>query len=177
MGFPTNYGYIINRPYVYGSYGIKLMLDTMANNGVPTPNYLLDNTTNQWNCLQQVTPSQIGHAIDDFWLRTSNTTTFFASKIDSCSTVRIVDLEKDINNISIFPNPSPSDLSIDLNKNYSQVEITLVSSLGQFIQDYTFYNSKLIKLDLNELDTGVYLMKIKLNNDVSVQRKITKTKD
>jgi len=177
MGFPTYCGYIVNKPYVYGSYGIKLLLDTMDINGIPTPDYLLDNTTNTWNCIEQANPSQVGHAIDNYWLRTSNMAVFFAAKIESCSTSTTEGISKPLHDIVIFPNPSSSDITIDLNENYNQVEITFVTLLGQFIKVYNFHNLNLIKLNLNELDNGAYLMNINLNNEITLQKKIIKAID
>ncbi len=177
MGFPTYCGYIVNKPQVYGSYGIKLMLDTMITNDTPSPDYLLDNTTNSWNCLEQTNSSQVCHAIDNYWLRTSNMATFFATKIDDCPPTSLDYVNNSLNEISIYPNPSSSDITIDLKETYSRVETTFMTPLGQFIKKQTFNNTNHFQLNLREFDPGVYLINIHLNEEIVMQKTIIKTAD
>jgi len=173
FGFPANCGYLTDRPYSYGSNGIKTMLDSMIANNVTTPDYLFDNTSNNANCFQQATtPSLQGHAIDNYWLRTTNMANFFASKIDSCSTVGITELETTINNIRLYPNPTTSYITIDLNKKYSKIRLTILSYSGQFVKAYNFSDSRLVYLDIGEFENGIYFMKITLFSTVSLYKKI-----
>ncbi|MGB3547032.1 MAG: carboxylesterase family protein, partial [Saprospiraceae bacterium] len=111
MGFPTFCGFIINRPYAYGSVGIKTMIDQLAADGTPGPAYLLDNTTSTFNCAQQVLGSNMQcHAIDNFGLRTGNMAAFFATRVDICTSLR----ERAETNFpfTLYPNPSPAGTEI-----------------------------------------------------------------
>lgn len=166
-------GYLTNRPKVYGSKGIKTLLDTMNANSLVTPDYYFDNTLNNSNCLQQATtPSLQCHAIDNYWLRTTNMATFFASKIDGCSATGILDSRNDALDINIYPNPTDHNLTIDLGENYSRVNLTIMSYTNQLVSVYNLTESRNVTLDLSELRNGIYFLKINLDNNTYLVKRI-----
>lgn len=162
MGFPTSCGYIINRPLVHGSYKIKAMLDTMINNSLVTPDYLFDNTNNQWNCLQQTNTSQVCHAIDNYWLRTSNMASFFATKIDTCQSVGIDKLSTQSLSINVYPNPTTSTFNITFDKEYSSVNLNLLNHLGQRQISQVYNNVKNIMIPIRGFTPGVYYLSLEI---------------
>jgi hypothetical protein len=130
QGFPAFCGNIINRPFVYGSFGIKQMIDSLSANGEIAPNYYFDNTTNQWNCLQQV--NQNCHSIDNFWLRTTNMATFFATQIADCIIIDKTDEHQNKPLMTISPNPIFRDHTLQIAADFHPGDrINIVGSNGQ----------------------------------------------
>lgn len=90
--FPFNCAYIINRPFAYGSQAIAELLDGMAANGQAIPEYLFESTSNTTDCAGQIiNPSQQGHNLDSYSLRTENVAAFFAEQINPCLPSRVVE--------------------------------------------------------------------------------------
>lgn len=161
--FPFGCQYIINRPTVYGSKGIKDMLDTMVANQVLTPDYLFDNTTNNANCAQQIlTPSLQGHSMDAYGLRTKNMATFFASKIDACVNVSIDEEIRGLRSISLYPNPANESIKIE--GSVSELSgFQILNMLGQDLSPFISIISedeKGILLDLTLIPPGMYLLRV-----------------
>lgn len=159
LGFPTNCGYIVNRPMVYGSLGIKQMIDTMEVNGIATPDYLFDNTTNNWNCLQQASNPAMGcHAIDNYWLRTTNMATYFAEYIASCTVAATTSREDPSGMVSIYPNPASHITTIEFKETQASVTLVATNILGQIHHRQTQQNCKMITLDVEGWQPGCYLL-------------------
>jgi len=63
-----------------------------------------------------------------------------------------------------YPNPNTGNFTINLEKNFPSVGITIINNLGQTVYTNTFKNTADIKIDFNSPE-GVYLVLIKLGND------------
>lgn len=95
-------------------------------------------------------------------------TTFLYPKVKTTSNVNgITD-----NKINIYPNPSTNHLNIDLNQQYSIVNISILSSIGQICQTWSFQNTKKIYLDVKSLESGIYIVKVDLDNNFAFLKKI-----
>jgi len=70
---------------------------------------------------------------------------------------------KDIKNgkFKIYPNPMNETTTIELNENYSKIEVEILNSSGQLIEQRTFSNKRIININKNNLQPGIYLLKIK----------------
>lgn len=76
------------------------------------------------------------------------------------------DLVKD-NSIKIYPSPFTDDLNIDLkNKLKAQIEIYSIQGKRKFHKE--IFGSELI--DLNGLNGGIYILKIKQGNDIVIKK-------
>ena len=64
------------------------------------------------------------------------------------------------NNITYFPNPVANNLTINLSTTYEKVEIQIYSTVGQLVRTINRTNSVQTMVNLSELSTGTYLMKI-----------------
>lgn len=157
LGFPTNCGYIVNRPLVYGSLGIKQMIDTLVVNGVPTSAYLFDNSNNNYNCLQQASNPAMGcHAIDNFWLRTTNMATYFAEHIATC-TVSATNTRLDVSEpVRIYPNPANRVTTIEFDEMQASVRLVVTNALGQIQDQQVLQNCRTITLALGNWRPGFY---------------------
>jgi len=67
----------------------------------------------------------------------------------------------------IYPNPTSGNLSIDMQKNFEKVNITITDLNGKQIQSGSYYNTQLLKITLNEA-AGLYLLNIKSENSRAV---------
>jgi len=162
---PFNCSYLINRPSVLGSRGIKDTLDNMAARGLVVPDYLFDGTTNNANCLQQLLdPALTGHAIDNYALRTHDLATFFATKIGACA-VGITEAEGLVKKALIYPNPVTKGRDIWLLTSLERGDrIRLVGSDGRLQLDQVISTAGAgpYPLDLSHvtLTPGVYFLQL-----------------
>lgn len=67
----------------------------------------------------------------------------------------------------IYPNPTSGNLSIDMQKNFEKVDITITDLNGKQIQSDSYYNTQVLKITLNEV-AGLYLVNIKSENSRAV---------
>jgi Secretion system C-terminal sorting domain len=77
------------------------------------------------------------------------------------------------NGLLIYPNPTKENFSIDLGKNYKAVAITITDLNGKFIQSYTYSESQLLNLKLEE-SAGVYFLIIESEDKKAVIRLVKK---
>lgn len=75
------------------------------------------------------------------------------------STIGINELTEKLNNISIYPNPSKNQLTIDSDIYNSEMKIEIYNTLGQEVYSTTLTNSK-TTIDISQLSSNVYLMKL-----------------
>lgn len=75
------------------------------------------------------------------------------------SIIGINELTENLNNISIYPNPSKNQLTIDSEIYNSEMKIEIFNTLGQEVYNTTLNNSK-TTIDISQLSSNVYLMKI-----------------
>ncbi|MEM0575755.1 endonuclease [Flavobacterium polysaccharolyticum] len=75
----------------------------------------------------------------------------------------------DINSISIYPNPSHGDFTINYNNSNKTYSIQLISLLGQIIFEKENINQP--SVTINNIPTGFYLVKIE-DNTQSIYKKI-----
>lgn len=66
-------------------------------------------------------------------------------------------------NLTLFPNPSSGEFSIDLGANYSDVLVTITNVEGQIIQMESFDQTTLIPLTLNA-PAGLYFVRVQSEN-------------
>jgi hypothetical protein len=64
--------------------------------------------------------------------------------------------------IVVFPNPTTNFISLQLNKNYSKVNVQIINALGQVVKQYNnpTIQNQLLKLSVNDLKTGVYWLSL-----------------
>lgn len=173
--FPFSCQNIINRPHVYGSDGIKNMIDDMVANQIPAPDYLFDKTMNNAPCALQITnPSLSGHAIDNFWLRTTNMAAFFAGKIDSC---KAMNMDRDLSREPLFslaPNPVPAQGTLQVSAEFRPGDMLSVFDVrGKEIWEYRISSQvKKIQLNLSNLGLhpGMYMLHLRTREGFGVKK-------
>jgi len=75
--------------------------------------------------------------------------------------------------VSVFPNPTKNTVQIKANKTIEK--ITIVNIYGSLLLDKDYNkNNKDISLNLEKYKKGLYLVKIKLENDKLITKKIVK---
>lgn len=67
-------------------------------------------------------------------------------------------LNFEINNLSIYPNPTSDILNVNLKEQYSLNEVKIINYLGQFISTH-----KSKKIDVSLLEKGTYIIEISTN--------------
>jgi hypothetical protein len=174
LGFPANCGYIVNRPFVYGSRAIAELIDTLVANNLPTSEYLLDNTTNNYNCLQQLDANFSCHAIDNYWARTSSMATFFADKIEACVVNDTEAAAVDTYARSISPNPASGRAYVTFKAAIPFVKLTVRNELGQVVYTQSYQNQTLIDLDIQHWSSGLYLLHFQTSDHQFVDKLVVR---
>lgn len=150
---------IVNRKSLWGSVGITDILDTMKAENQAVPEYLLELSNNNANCIEQTADqSRGGHQYDDFGLRTKNAASFLAEYVVDCVVKTGVDERTDLGSATIFPNPVRSgNLTISnaigrvvMTNSYGQVLMQTENKGGNMTIDIRKYN----------LTSGVYYITI-----------------
>jgi hypothetical protein len=163
--FPSFCGYIVNRPFGYGSRGIQTLIDSLTAQSLPTTDYLFDNSSNNYNCLQQASNPSFGcHAIDNYWLRTQTMASFFAEKIDSCTTTSTNELSQADLAFKVYPNPGHSLVTIELNQSHKRVELSMTNLLGDVLLQTSFADGTSYQINLEPYPCGLYLVNLKAGN-------------
>jgi hypothetical protein len=78
----------------------------------------------------------------------------------------VSELNKDVFKTKIWPNPAKDELNIQLfNTFQSDNQIIIENMMGQIIlsKQIKFSNGK---IDISELQSGVYILKVKTNEDI-----------
>jgi polyhydroxybutyrate depolymerase len=92
---------------------------------------------------------------------------FSQNRIDN--TLSVINFEDLKNTIRVFPNPTSNAVNIEPNGSFEIKEMVLYNALGERIRLKT--TNKLI--DLTNLNTGIYLLRIKTSNE-TITKKIVK---
>lgn len=119
------------------------------------------------------------HAYDNQNLRMNNLISFFAPLVSSsgiCDTTTSIGNEKGIMEMELYPNPATGILQVNLNIS-GTYELTIYSVFGEKVfkeKIATMKNSSVYKLDLQNLNPGIYFLNIKSTEGNKVTRKFLK---
>ena len=153
-------------------------VDVSVTNTDPTLTAAPNGATYQW--LECSAMTEINGATDQSYTPTANgdyaviVTENGCSDTSLCYTVASVNIDElNLNDqISIYPNPTNQNTTIDLGKVYEEVEIQIVNQLGQVVIGQKFESIENINIALTE-GRGVYFFIIQ-TQDYRVVRKVIK---
>jgi hypothetical protein len=78
-----------------------------------------------------------------------------------------------LNGLSVYPNPTNGEFSIDLGENNASVSIQITDVTGRVIQSNTYNEGQLLNLKL-DAPKGVYMLTVESDNKKAVVRLIKK---
>ncbi len=85
-----------------------------------------------------------------------------------------VDSKDSLTDLKLFPNPVVDVLTIKLNSSYDTVNVQVYSLLGQLVKTAVITKSKESKLNLSDLQSGTYMIRInadgKTNSSLIVKK-------
>jgi PKD repeat protein len=88
-------------------------------------------------------------------------------------------VEEQLNQVEIFPNPTSKLLNLKIQKTaQKQIHINIFNNLGQVVYYYSnnqIDNSELISLNISDLPTGIYFLRCRINNEQVETVKFIKT--
>jgi hypothetical protein len=172
--FPFNCQGIVNRPMVHGSNAIKSIIDGIKNGGRNAPDYQFDKTTNTANCAQQLAnASVVGHAIDNYWLRTTNMAKFLANYVVDCGNSSVKEVTRN-SAVTVYPNPVGSDQILSLHGDFRKGDkLTLCSSDGRVLYNVTLTentsNYRFRPADYR-FNSGLYYLTVKTKTSTVTQK-------
>ncbi|MFK8038079.1 MAG: GEVED domain-containing protein [Crocinitomicaceae bacterium] len=68
--------------------------------------------------------------------------------------------------VSVFPNPVKEYITLDLNQNYSKLNIEIYNELGQLVKQQNQKNTNTMVIDLSKLSKGVYHIRITADDKI-----------
>lgn len=74
--------------------------------------------------------------------------------------------ENEIDNVKIYPNPTSSNLNIDID---SMTNISIFNSLGQLVYDSKVESDNFV-IDMSQFDAGVYMIRVTTENGLITKR-------
>ncbi|PCI93602.1 MAG: secretion protein [Flavobacteriales bacterium] len=80
--------------------------------------------------------------------------------------------EYNLSNISLYPNPTTENITIDLGEIKQNVKATLTNSLGQVILSKNYTSTNIINLDI-DAPSGIYFLHLEIDGEV-ITKKIIK---
>jgi hypothetical protein len=91
----------------------------------------------------------------------------------SITDVWIVDISEENSSIVVYPNPTNGKLTIDNGKlTIESIEIFDVIGSNVYLSICSPFHSSIITIDIFHIPTGVYLLKIKTQYDIIIQKVI-----
>ncbi len=109
---------LMSNPWVHGSAHIVNEIKALKAKGKKAPAYWFDSTNNTADCVSQgFNTSVVGHAIDNYQLRTLHLAQYFAPLIDTmetCYAGRILPLNI-LQQIQVYPNPFEDKINLKIN--------------------------------------------------------------
>jgi uncharacterized repeat protein (TIGR01451 family) len=169
---------VASHDYYFRMYGPRILEWTFNNILLPDSNHneaeshgFITFTVNQNNNLSNGTI--ISNSADIYFdfnapIKTNNATHIINNRTQTGIKENVV--SKTHNNyISIFPNPTSSELHVLIKNNYEPVLITLYNIQGKEIKQTSTKLNETV-LDVNELEQGVYFIKVTGNGINSCER-------
>ena len=84
----------------------------------------------------------------------------------------IHDLLNNNNTVNVFPNPFNKSTEISFDKNYERINLEIYDMQGKFIGMKDYSNCNKVFFNRNELNDGLYLFKIKTDNNIIVTKRV-----
>ena len=95
-----------------------------------------------------------------------NGLTVFPDTITTCSIIMSTD-DKGLannNNTEVFPNPIKNVTEILFNKTFKNITVEVFDLLGKSVEEFEYYNCSKINFNRNNLNNGIYFLKISFEN-------------
>jgi acetyl esterase/lipase len=169
--WPANCQWIINRPQIKGSRGIRDMINNLSASVSILPLIQFDSTLNTTDCLGQIAnPALSGHAIDNIWLRTLNMAQFFAPAIDTSKPCGPNSLANHMTNpISVKVSPNPVIHGCLIESEHAIILCKVYDLTGRKMIQHQA-NSSTCWLDLSTLRSGIYFLQVEtIKGRVNIQ--------
>lgn len=151
---------LYGRPHTSGSSSVVGLLQSLQDDGLETPDYFYDKSTNNASCLEQIlNPSTGGHSFDNYTLRTGNMAAFFAEKMDVSGFCLSSEAKVEIptsGQLSVHPNPTTGILSLPPTSVGALA--TLYSSQGSIILESRIDSG--LQMNLDHLPPGLYYLRL-----------------
>lgn len=158
-GFPFGCQNIISRKFLWGSSGMKAMIDSLELANVVAPQYKIELTNNNADCLQQVAdPNKGGHQYDNYWLRSTNAATYFSEFLGECEIQSNIE-DSDYRGYEIYPNPVEKDGVLNIRNALGKIRISNVYGRVITERSISYSDNQINLIDLG-LSSGVYIMSI-----------------
>ena len=73
-------------------------------------------------------------------------------------------------NVKVYPNPASSVINIEGIDNYNNLDVKIVNVQGQVVKEV----SNTLEINVSDINTGVYFIKIDLDGQQSIQKIVIK---
>jgi hypothetical protein len=93
----------------------------------------------------------------------SETSNCFSTSGDAVSETEFSDI------VSVYPNPSQGEFTIDLGNAFEEVDVTLTDARGRVILEET-YDAQVKRFSFYDVERGVYFLRISAEGRLAVMR-------
>lgn len=140
------------------------------------------NNTNFSRCWAYNNPNLTCLEVDDDSYSTTNwsgfsfnfdTQTSFSTNCNNPCSIGVGIEENNLSNLSIYPNPTQGNITIDLGESTSNLKTTLINSLGQVIETKNYSSTNFIEMNINA-PKGLYFLQIETDKGNVITKKIFK---
>jgi len=98
------------------------------------------------------------------------------SSLEDCEANCVSDIEFwNAINVQLMPNPARDNFSIELNAASQSVSVSVYSITGQIVSEFNYgalEGKQIIPVNISSLQSGIYTVKIQMNNEVSTHQLI-----
>jgi hypothetical protein len=77
-------------------------------------------------------------------------------------------------NVTVYPNPTRGNFTVQFDRIQNQIVLALYNMSGQLIKSQTNRNSNVVNIEMGDISSGVYVLKLKDNENQEIQIKVTK---
>ena len=74
----------------------------------------------------------------------------------------------------LYPNPFDNEVNIRIVEGYDEAEVEVFNMLGQRVSQQFFRENALMKISLDNVESGQYFIKVKVDNQIIMKRAIKK---
>ncbi|ANQ51606.1 T9SS type A sorting domain-containing protein [Flammeovirga sp. MY04] len=90
--------------------------------------------------------------------------------ISECMDMNVTSIDDQIGRVmaTVYPNPTNYKTTVDFGKQYDQINLKVINTIGVVLMDQQYKTKRKVELDLKEYKTGIYFIQVSTNDYMNV---------